>query len=607
LKKIFPINPLRYPGEGLQDLVFLVGIFLFISIMIIGLFPGENIDFVIHREYFIYAVMTVPVVAAIYFIIIAFQRKRYADSAMIGSSIRKKMALFFVFVALLPSLPIVIASNYFINQTMSHILEDRPGAASGDSRLLSRLPFENQYRAMEREIRSLRYLVDSRRGARQIPFVRDLYREKEVKTLFFAARGSATPGSAGGPEWIPLDRPAGHDERRLSAFYCAVPFHRAERVDSLTVDGRRFIAGALREGGLMVVLFEPVRNLQAGIIPAAVTTLDFGRLGNVILQFKTRAGIFFFMLSIIIIVISVVLGLYLSKSITRPVLELSEAAKKIASGDFNVVIERDSEDELGLLYGSFNSMVRELDRNRKTMYQKQKLEAWREMARRLVHEIKNPLTPIRLSAERIRKRYAERHPDIQEILMSGTETIIEEVDVLMGILSEFTKFARLPEMKAAEYDINEAVENCAGVFASHEGVEFHLDLRPVPAAWVDRVLIRQALMNLIQNAIDAIRDRGNIFISTETLNTAGGPCIQIKVRDEGIGIREEDMENIFSPGFSTKPQGTGLGLAIVEKILMEHGGRIYCESKLGSGTEFVMEMPVKTERDYRDGKDSPGR
>ncbi|MBN1532941.1 MAG: ATP-binding protein, partial [Spirochaetes bacterium] len=117
----------------------------------------------------------------------------------------------------------------------------------------------------------------------------------------------------------------------------------------------------------------------------------------------------------------------------------------------------------------------------------------------------------------------------------------------------------------------------------------------------------QVLINLIQNAIDAIGDRGNIYISTESMDTAGESCIQIRIRDEGGGIREEDLENIFSPGFSTKPQGTGLGLAIVEKILMEHGGRILCESKPGSGTEFIMEVPVKTERDYRDGKDSSGR
>ncbi|MFC1668876.1 histidine kinase dimerization/phospho-acceptor domain-containing protein, partial [Spirochaetota bacterium] len=113
-------------------------------------------------------------------------------------------------------------------------------------------------------------------------------------------------------------------------------------------------------------------------------------------------------------------------------------------------------------------MIIELDNNRKVMYQKQKLEAWREMAKRLVHEIKNPLTPIRLSADRIRRRYSEKHPDLEKIILSGTETIIEEVEVLKNILDEFTKFARLPEMKPEMMDVNGILENCINFLSGHE-------------------------------------------------------------------------------------------------------------------------------------------
>ncbi len=589
----------RYTGDGLQDLVFLVGIFLFISIMIIGLFPGEDIGFVINREYFIYGAMTVPVVAAIYFIIIGFRRKRFADSSMIGSSIRKKMALAFVFVALLPSLPIVITSNYFIHQTMSHILDEKKGVVGAGPPLLTGAPLENQYRSMERDVRALGLMMRS--GPRSEGFIRAFYGEKGLDVIFLKSRQSA-----GGIRWEAGPLKDGV-ESRLAGFYGTAPFSREGRVDSVLIGEKNYIAGACREGNTAVVLYESFAPEPLASGPEMSPPPDLSRLENVIMQFKTRAGIFFFILSILIMAISVILGLYLSKSITRPVLELSDAAKKIASGDFSVVIERDSEDELGLLYGSFNSMVQELDRNRKTTYQKQKLEAWRDMARRLVHEIKNPLTPIRLSAERIRKRYLEDHPDIRDVLMSGTETIIEEVDVLMEILSEFTKFARLPEMKPSEADINEIVENCIYGFSSLDRVTFHLDLSPLAPAWIDKVLIRQALMNLIQNAIDAIEHTGTITVVTEPLDTPAGPIIRIRVRDDGIGIREGDIEGIFSPGYSTKPQGSGLGLAIVEKILMEHGGRITCDSSPGQGTEFAMDIPVKSEEDYSDGQDSDSR
>ena len=258
-----------------------------------------------------------------------------------------------------------------------------------------------------------------------------------------------------------------------------------------------------------------------------------------------------------------------------------------------ISLNHESEDELGVLYKSFNHMIEDLDRNRKIMYQKQRLEAWKEMARKVVHEIKNPLTPIRLSAERMRKRTVEKSPELNQVILSGTETIIEEVDSLMKLLSEFTNFARLPEMKPVKENLRSIIESSAGLFIGHENVTFNVDIPGnIPLVFIDKSLIRRALGNLIQNAIEAVRDNGMIDIKAEYINNVTADIVRITVSDNGPGVKEEDLERVFEPGFSRKPSGSGLGLAIVEKIVLEHQGRIFCKSEPGKGSDFIIEIPV---------------
>jgi len=279
----------------------------------------------------------------------------------------------------------------------------------------------------------------------------------------------------------------------------------------------------------------------------------------------------------------------------------------VAAGDFAVRLERESPDELALLFDSFNKMIRQLEASRKAQFHAQKLEAWRDVARKLVHEIKNPLTPIRLSAERIQRRYHESHPDIGSIILTGTDTIIEEVNVLMELLGEFSRFARLPEMKPETVDLNPIVESCVNFFHGHERVSFHLELdQGLPRITLDKSLLRQALTNIIQNSIDAVGDQGNIHIKTALRVQGDARAVIIQIRDDGVGINEEDLDRIFEPTFSKKPHGTGLGLTIVEKIILEHRGGISCRSKPGEGTEFTIELPIKEAGAERDG-DNTGR
>lgn len=577
----------------LQDVLFLVGIFVFISILIIGLFPGKNVTIGKSQEFFIYAVMTVPLVAALYFIIMSLRRNLYTGVSGTRSSIQNKMALAFVFVAVLPSLPLVFTSNYLLNQTLSNLILDKTSSALNEAVTMSNDPLVQMKEDIRGELQGIKYQMDN--GTLSVAtadgrdYIRNIYSMKGVSVYSYNLyRGEDSNGL-----WL-LDTIPDDVQKGISDFYTVSSLKEDSRIDKLSIQKRDYLSGALRYNNYLLVLCKAIpEDMAKRTILFTQSLNDHRRLANIIIDLKNDSGMYLFGLSLFIIVISVFISLYLSKNITKPVLELSEAVQNVAGGNFDVSLYRDSEDELGILFKSFNRMVYELNRNRRIVYQKQRLEAWREMARQVVHEIKNPLTPIQLSAERIRKRYIENHPDIRNIILAGTETIVEEVGVLKNILSEFTEFARLPEMKPAKTDINSLIESCVNFFSSHEEVMFHTDIdRRIPEIYIDKNLMKQTLNNLIQNAIDAVSNAGNIYVTTMLISGEGVDTARIIIRDDGIGIMERDKEKIFNPGFSTKSSGTGLGLAIVEKIIMEHRGEISCNSEYGKGTEFVIDLPI---------------
>ena len=243
-----------------------------------------------------------------------------------------------------------------------------------------------------------------------------------------------------------------------------------------------------------------------------------------------------------------------------------------------------------MLFGSFNTMTRQLKENREAMYVAQKLNAWKEVSRKLIHEIKNPLTPIKLSAERMRLRFNENNPEIGAIINKGTDTIVEEVSAIQRILDEFTNFARLPEAKPEKQNLNVAIKSYAALFQAHENVaiSFFLD-EAIPLIPFDKLLMRQAIVNIMKNAVEAMNGKGTIVIRTGLINQN---VSFVSVKDSGPGISPDDLSRLFEPTFTRKKGGTGLGLSIVEKIALDHRGREYCKSKLGEGAEFTIELPV---------------
>lgn len=231
----------------------------------------------------------------------------------------------------------------------------------------------------------------------------------------------------------------------------------------------------------------------------------------------------------------------------------------------------------------------------------QRMEAWREVARRIAHEIKNPLTPIQLSAERLRKRYAKLLRGDGAILDKCTSTIIQQVKELKNLVNEFSQFARLPAAELTPNDFNEVVKEALFLFKEgHKGINFQFQRGDLPPLELDRDQIKRALINLLDNAVAAVEEKGEVKISTAYDPSLG--IVQLEVADDGCGLAPDLRARIFEPYFSTKKDGTGLGLAIVSTIVADHRGYIRVRPNEPRGTKFIIELPAREHVDFQEMK-----
>lgn len=292
--------------------------------------------------------------------------------------------------------------------------------------------------------------------------------------------------------------------------------------------------------------------------------------------------IFFFL------TISVVILFFISfYFITRPLKRLQDATLQLGQGNLSVQISESKFSPLNDLIISFNNMSQELQSNRKKLIQAEKDAAWRDMARVLAHEIKNPLTPMRLSLERLEAKYAMKSQDLDKVFSSVTRVIHEEIDNLQTFASEFSKFARLPEAVMKFYDVNEQLKEICIPYQSELKIDLQLD-NTLPSIFADKIQVKQVLENIIQNSINAAKDKFIITINSSYSNSN----ILITLSDNGIGIEKNDIKEIFKPYFTKSQGGTGLGLAIVRRIIENHGGTIDVDSQINVGTSFIISIPI---------------
>ena len=226
------------------------------------------------------------------------------------------------------------------------------------------------------------------------------------------------------------------------------------------------------------------------------------------------------------------------------------------------------------------------------LYKAQRMAAWREVARRIAHEIKNPLTPIQLSAQRLRKRYLDRFSDDDRVFDECTSMISNQVDELKNLVNEFSNFARMPATKPTENNLNEVIDECLTLYKeAHKNITFVRDLdKELPNTRFDREQIKRVIINLLENAVAALSGSGTIRL--ESVYNQELQIITLMVADSGCGIPAEDKTRLFEPYFSTKKTGTGLGLAIVSTIIADHNGYIRVRDNEPQGSIFIIELPA---------------
>ncbi|MCP4680283.1 MAG: HAMP domain-containing protein [Deltaproteobacteria bacterium] len=301
------------------------------------------------------------------------------------------------------------------------------------------------------------------------------------------------------------------------------------------------------------------------------------------------------------VVLSIAIGILWARRLAGRIHRLSTATSLVAEGDLSVRVDAGSGDEVGRLVESFNGMVAELAVNRARIEYLQKISAWQEMARRLAHEIKNPLTPIQLAAQQLREKYGGEDESFKRLLEQSTEIISEEVTTLRRLTSDFSSFARLPEIKPEEVDLTEFLDECEGSLgpvAEQEGIAITFST-PTEEMQIniDRIMMKRVVDNLVRNSAEALKDADvespRIAVTAARETNKKQSELRIRIEDNGPGVLPEHHPSIFDPYFTTKTEGTGLGLAISKKIVLEHGGRIWLDELPSGGAVFSIVLPFK--------------
>jgi signal transduction histidine kinase len=292
------------------------------------------------------------------------------------------------------------------------------------------------------------------------------------------------------------------------------------------------------------------------------------------------------------IMVAVITSLWFAARVTRPVVSLADAARRVAAGDLAAKVDVESHDELGELASAFNRMTEDLAQQKDRAVQAERVAAWRELARRLAHELKNPLFPLQVTVENL-VRAKQKAPEVfEEVFDEGTTTLLAEINNLKTIIGRFSEFSKMPQPQRQPTQVNDVVQSVLRVFQAQLQAKSPITVRTelaaaLPEISADPDLLHRALSNLVLNAIDAMPQGGELTIATKTI----GNRVDISVSDTGSGLTPEECERLFTPYYTTKQHGTGLGLAIVQLVVSDHGGKISVASAKEKGTTFRIELP----------------
>lgn len=315
-------------------------------------------------------------------------------------------------------------------------------------------------------------------------------------------------------------------------------------------------------------------------------------------QELTESLVYIFGTYFIAVLFLIVIVNFLSYRISNPIIQLQKATERISKGDVDITIRTKSKDEIGELVKSFNKMTKEIKRSRAELKKAERETAWRDIARQVAHEIKNPLTPMKLAIQHLYHAYTHSSKDFKTIIQTTNHLIVEQIEVLNRIATEFSDFAKMPSRNYVKLNMEQTILDVVKLLNTDNKIITNLiKHKSSQCVLGDKDEMKRVLINLLRNSLQAIDEKttnvkdGKIFIETFVEDSQ----YIIKITDNGIGMDEDTLRKLFEPYFSTKSSGMGLGLVITKKIIDDMKGKILIDSKMNSGTTVILNFPLTSQ------------
>ncbi|GAB1481935.1 ATP-binding protein [Treponema sp.] len=573
---------------SLPSLVFIYVLLAILGVLFSSAFFADTLSGEREPQNLVLAVfLSIPLVLLGFLVVSIIRLGRDVFSRRSGGKFRARLLAYFTIIAILASIPATLITFRFVGELLRAWNPSEIQTALGDARYFALDSYRYRLAALERGAKSSageRALALARKGSEEA--ARSALRSEDEAYLSIQefskdASGTWLESGFAGDLSLALEEPPAFKPGFLP------------KDSSRDKDLMRYIS-IQRESKLQVSSFSLGQDFDGRVQRLETNFSRASSVANLEKSLGSTLLLLYAAFSLPTLLMAVIIAISLSSLITQPIVELADATRRVAEGDFSIRILTRDRDELAALVSSFNAMVRSLESSQKALLRTEKINIWQDMAQRLAHEVKNPLTPIKLSAERVLRRWKMEPEQLPEILESCMVNIIQEVDALNAMLIEFRSFSRLSSPDQSWTSIRDLVqESIKNYQESQPNIEFNFEsIDPTLVVKMDRRHIAQVLANLILNSIAAMDSRGMIEFTTDLVKKRDSRYCRLSIRDNGKGISEADRPYIFTPYYTTKDSGTGLGLAIVERIISDHGGSIWFDSAEGVGTTFFIDLPI---------------
>jgi two-component system, NtrC family, nitrogen regulation sensor histidine kinase NtrY len=600
LSKLF-----QFSGEKryyVRDFTFLaVSIVLAVILAETFLFQDKSkIDFV--DRIFGYSYFAFPFFILVLFFSYLYRTLRIRQTGKIRSVIRYRLTIAFIFVSILPSIPVFILSSNVIGRLVESFYQIDIADALNAAKNYVFLEEVEFRRSLFQKAKQLQKSLNGKE-----PITQNFITKKAFELSIFGNENYYIA-------YWKFDNLIS-ETKTLRENYNLLSFKKelGEEFPSAKIyaKDKSFLLFKLESNktGDIIVLG---RKIHIGTELNAFTIINTENAYNSVDLWKEKVpfalrltlGIF----SIGMFAVSIIVSFLLARQISHPIVLLAQATQRVSRGERDVVLDIKEEGEMGILLESFNQMTIDLKAKTEELMHIQRVAAWKEVAQRMAHEIKNPLTPIQLSAERIRRKLetANTNPErFAEIVKNGTETIVGQVRVLEHLVKEFSEFARMPTPVLINQHLNPIVEESVNLFKDNVQMQFEVNLsKNLPEVFLDKRLFLGVINNLIKNAVEAIqaerKERDEIQknpiirIQTKLEKKFLRKTVVLIIEDNGPGISPKIQEKIFEPYFSTKEgHGMGIGLTIVQKTVYDHHGYIHVDTSSLGGCRFIIELPTQ--------------